>query len=208
MADFQHFIIFQLVLRFLLNFLFKLVFRVDYLHFWVIIQSNKVHPRHQLRFRFLQFICTQLQPKYRHQVKLSQLRRCFQMKECQQLPLGILIKKNLLEAFFFVICWPLYSHIVDKILIFRIVHTKFSFNKYNSIILAFPDLYSFGNVSTSKSWSRFVPRFYNKSFIAELPPLLKLPNNEAKFIILTSSFNPYFYIQIIKIKNSKSTTFF
>lgn len=104
MADFQHFIIFQLVLRFLLNFLFKLVFRVDYLLFWVIIQSNKVHPRHQLQFRFLQFICTQLQPKYRHQVKLSRLRRYFQMKECQQLPLGILIKKNLLEAFFFVIC--------------------------------------------------------------------------------------------------------
>jgi hypothetical protein len=58
---------------------------------------------------------------------------------------------------------------------------------YNSTILALPDLYSFGNVSMSKSWSRVVVFFSSKSLMAELPPRLKVPNKDAKLIIAFAS---------------------
>ncbi len=70
----------------------------------------------------------------------------------------------------------------------------FSLNVYYSRIFEFPDLYSFGKVSTSKSWSRLVPRFYNKSFMAELPPRLNVPNKEAKLIIMKGPFDVCVYI--------------
>jgi len=60
--------------------------------------------------------------------------------------------------------------------------------------LLLPDLYSFGNVSTSKSWSNVVPRFYSKSFIAELPPRLNVPNKDAKLIIMKGPFDFGVYI--------------
>lgn len=110
--------------------------------------------------------------------------------------------KFLLVAFLLIVSRTLYRYIVDQVLIFRIVHAILSLNGYYSRILVFPDLYSFGNVSISRSWSRLVPRFYNRSLIAELPPRLNVPNKEAKLIIMKGPLISRFIFENLLISGS------
>lgn len=115
--------------------------------------------------------------------------------------------KVLLIALFLIISRSLYGDIIDEFFVFGVVHTIFIEKVYYSRILVLPDLYSFGNVSTSNSWSRVVPRFYNSSLMAEFPPLLKEPNREAKLIIFTRRWTLCLYLKIykqIKIKNQQT----
>lgn len=102
--------------------------------------------------------------------------------------------KNILVAFLLIISGTLSGYIVDELLIFFVVHAVFSLDEYYSRILLLPDLYSFGNVSTSSNWSKVVPRFSSKSFITELPPRLKVPKREAKLIIMKGPFEFWVYI--------------
>lgn len=106
--------------------------------------------------------------------------------------------KVLLVALFLIISRSLYGDIIDEFLVFGVVHTIFIEKVYYSRILVLPDLYSFGNVSTSNSWSRVVPRFYNSSLMAEFPPLLKEPNREAKLIIIKRRWSLCLYLKIYK----------
>lgn len=105
------------------------------------------------------------------------------------------MNKILLVAFLLIINRSFYGHVVYKLLIFRIIHALDKEKSYYSKILLFPDLYSFGKLSTSSNCSKVVPRFYNNSFITEFPPLLKLLNKEAKFIIINCPLDALFIFE-------------
>lgn len=93
--------------------------------------------------------------------------------------------KYLLISFLLIIGRSFNGYVVDEALVLRILHAIFRPKSYYSRILLFPDLYSFGNDSISKSCSRVVSGLSRRSFIREFPPRLNEPKSEAKFIILT-----------------------
>lgn len=87
-------------------------------------QSNTVHHCHRLRLKFPLSPSTKHRFRFDYRAKSSPWRCYFRRIVYQRPPWEILINKNLLVAFLFVISGPFNDYVVHKGLIFRIFHTK------------------------------------------------------------------------------------